>query len=128
MTPLQPYLLEIRQAISRWAGIRVEHYRAQLLTVNRGNLRVRLRLADDSLLEISEALVIHEGELTRLNYRDHWQDVAGRLIFRDDDAPHDPEIGTFPHHKHVGETVIASDRPDLPGLIEEIHRLLSSRS
>ena len=127
MTPLQNYLVEIRQAISRCAGIRVEQYREQLLTATRGNLRIRLRFADESLLEISEALVMHEGELTWLSYRYHWQDVAGRLIFCYGDAPHYPEIGTFPHHKHVRETVIASDRPDLPGLIEEIHRFLSSR-
>lgn len=127
MTPLQSYLLDIRQAIGRWAGIRVEHYREQLLTATRGNLRVRLRLADDSLIEISEALVVHEGELTWLGYRYHWQDVAARLIFRYDDAPHYPEIDTFPHHKHIGETVIASERPHLPDVIEEIQRLLSSR-
>jgi hypothetical protein len=127
MTPLQSYLVDIRQAIGRWAGIRVEHYREQLLTATRGNLRVRLRLADDSLFEISEALVVREGELTWLSYRYHWQDVAGRLIFRYDDAPHYPEIETFPHHKHIGESVIASDRPDLTGLIEDIHRFLSNR-
>jgi hypothetical protein len=127
MTPLQSYLLDIRQAIGRSAGIRVEHYREQLLTASRANLRIRLRLADDSLLEISEALVVHEGELTWLSYRYHWQDVAARLIFRYDDAPHYPEIETYPHHKHIGETVIASERPDLAGLIEEIHRFLSSR-
>jgi uncharacterized protein DUF6516 len=126
MTLLQRYLLDIRQAIGRWTGIRLESYREQLLTATRGNLRVRLRLADDSLLEISEALVVHDDALAWLSYRYHWQDGAGHLIFRYDNAPHYPEIETFPHHKHVGETVIAAERPHLLAVIEEIQRTLSS--
>jgi hypothetical protein len=47
MTALRNYLLDIWQAISRWPGIRVEHYREQLLTATLGNLRIRLRLVDD---------------------------------------------------------------------------------
>jgi Family of unknown function (DUF6516) len=123
--PLQDYLLAIRQAISGLAGVQVELYREQLLTAIRANLRIRLRLVDQSLLEISEALVIQEGELARLSYRYHWQNVSGQVLFRYDDAPHHPEVDTFPHHKHVGDTVIASPRPHLLDVLEEMQRLLN---
>jgi hypothetical protein len=127
MTVLNDYLLKIRQAISGFTGMQVEQYREQLLTANRANLHIRARLSDKSLLEISEALVVEEGALTWLSYRYHWQDTTGRLIFRYDDAPHHSEIVTFPHHKHVGGTVTASQHPDLLSLLAEIQHLLGNR-
>jgi hypothetical protein len=127
MTPLQHYLLEVRQEVSSLPGTQVELYREQLLTDTRANLRIRLRLADRSLLEIREALVVRQGALTWLSYRYHWQDAAGRLVLRYDDAPHHPEVDTFPQHQHVGEMVIASPRPYLPHLLAEIQRRLPPR-
>jgi Family of unknown function (DUF6516) len=127
MTVLDDYLLKIRQTISGFAEIQVEQYREQLLTANRANLRIRASLSDKSLLEISEALVVNEGVLTWLSYRYHWQDNTGRLIFRYDDAPHHSEVETFPHHKHVAGTVLASQHPDLLSLLAEIQHLLANR-
>lgn len=124
MSPLSTYLQQVREAIETFPGARVERYRAELLTASRANLRIRLRLPDDSFLEISEALVVQEGTLSWLSYRYHWQDASGRLILRYDNAPHHPETETFPHHKHVEETVVASGRPALFDLLAEIRRLL----
>ncbi len=125
MSPLRDYLAQVQQAISTFPGIQVEEYWEQLLTVTRANLRIRLHLADNSLLEISEALAVEGGRLTWLSYRYHWQDATGNLILRYDNAPHHPEVGTFPHHKHLRETVVASQRPALPDLFVEIQHLLS---
>lgn len=123
MTSLQSYLRQIRDAITAFPGVEVERYREELLTATRANVRIRLRLADNSFLEISEALVVEEGTLRWISYRYHWQDAAGRLILRYDDAPHHAEIESFPHHKHIGETVVASQRPALPDLLTEIQRV-----
>jgi len=101
MTPLLDYLTQIRQAINAFAGVQVERYQEQFLTATRANLRIRLRLPDNFFLEISEALVAEEGEITWLSYRYHWQDPIGCLILRYDDAPHHQEIETFPDHKHI---------------------------
>ncbi len=125
MTPLLDYLTQIRQAINAFAGVQVERYQEQFLTATRANLRIRLRLPDNSFLEISEALVVEEGEITWLSYRYHWQDPTGHLILRYDNAPHHQEIGTYPHHKHVAETVVTSQRPSVPDLLKEIQRILT---
>jgi uncharacterized protein DUF6516 len=124
MTPLQHYLLEVRQAVRNLPGAQVERYQEQHLSVTRANLRIRLRLTDHSLLEISEALVLREETLTWLSYRYHWQDADAHLIFRYDDTPHHPEVDTFPHHQHVAGMVMASQRPSLPHLLTEIQRRL----
>jgi len=127
MTPLLDYLTQIRQAIDAFTGVQVERYQEQFLTDTRANLRIRLRLPDNSFLEISEALLVEEGEIIWLSYRYHWQDPIGCLILRYDDAPHHKEVETYPEHKHETETTVASQRPSLLDVLNEIHRLLSKR-
>ncbi len=67
MTAILDYLRQIRQAINAFAGVQVERYQEQLLTATRANLRIRLRLLDNSFLEISEALTVEEEDLSWLS-------------------------------------------------------------
>lgn len=124
MNSLHNYLAQVQQAIGTFPGIQVEEYWEQLLTATRANLRIRLHFADSSFLEISEALAVEGGRLTWLSYRYHWQDATGHLVFRYDNAPHHQEVGSFPHHKHLRDRVIASERPVVPDLLAEIQRHL----
>lgn len=39
--------------------------------------------------------------LNQRKYSFHWQNKNGDLIRRWDNAPHHPEIATFPHHVHL---------------------------
>lgn len=43
--------------------------------------------------------------LGQLDYRYHFQDPAGRLIFRYDSTPHFPGLAHFPHHRHQASGV-----------------------
>ena len=64
--------------------------------------RYRLKLIDESLIEITERILEETGGLTTSKYRYHWQTGSGKLIKRWDNAPHHPEIDTFPDHLHDG--------------------------
>ena len=64
--------------------------------------RYRIKLIDESLIEITERILEERGELKTTKYRYHWQTGSGKLIKRWDNAPHHPEIDTFPHHLHDG--------------------------
>ena len=64
--------------------------------------RYRLKMSDRSLLELTERLVEEKGVLSKKKYRHHWQSHDGQVIKRWDNAPHHPEIDTFPHHLHDG--------------------------
>jgi len=64
--------------------------------------RYRIKLIDESLIEITERILEERGELTTTKYRYHWQTGSGKLIKRWDNAPHHPEIDTFPDHLHDG--------------------------
>ena len=43
-----------------------------------------------------------QGQLRVTKYRFHWQHESGKLFKRWDNAPHHPEIETFPDHLHDG--------------------------
>jgi hypothetical protein len=45
------------------------------------------------------------------NYSFHWQDEDNKMIIRWDNAPHYPNLATFPHHKH------------LPNMVEECQEM-----
>jgi hypothetical protein len=64
--------------------------------------RYRVFLTGGGLVEMSERLVEMRGRVTTTKYRHHWQDGNSRLRKRWDNAPHHPEIDTFPNHLHDG--------------------------
>lgn len=61
-------------------------------------IKMRLRLIDGSSLRIWEKRF--KSSLQRYSY--YWLDELDSQIIGWDNAPHHPEIETFPHHKHVG--------------------------
>ena len=67
-----------------------------------GLLRLRLTLSDGSLLELFERFQIAAGRLQVTKYRFHWQDAAGQLRKRWDNAAHHPEAPPRPHDLHEG--------------------------
>ena len=48
-----------------------------------------------------------------------FQDEDNRMIFRYDSTPHHPNIWSFPHHKHLPDTVVLSAKPDIEQVVEE---------
>jgi Family of unknown function (DUF6516) len=109
---LAEYFAELFQLIQALAGVRIERYEEQLLSATRGNLRLRLRFADQALLDISEAVVCTTGTLQWLSYRYHYQEPSG-LVLRYDKAPHHPEVVTHPDHKHIRDDVLANSHPTI---------------
>lgn len=120
MRTIEAYFLSVRRLIANVAEARVEHYEEQLLTTTRGNLRIRLRFADDALLEISEAVVVAAGKPQWLSYRYHYQATSARQIFRYDNAPHHAELPSHPDHKHIEDCVLASSRPSIEHVLHEV--------
>ncbi|MFQ6015301.1 MAG: DUF6516 family protein [Anaerolineae bacterium] len=41
-----------------------------------------------------------------------------------DNAPHHPELETFPDHKHSDDEVVATEAPDLHDVLQEINGIL----
>lgn len=127
MTNICDYFIELQQIINNLSGVEVEKYEEQVLTEKRGNLRIRLRFSDNSLLELSEAIQITGNTLQQISHRYHYQTSVGKTIFRYDDAPHHPEIKTYPHHKHVFDEVLECSHPDIEMVINEVKEYLTKQ-
>ncbi len=56
----------------------------------------------------------------RKKYRYHLLDDANQMIFRYDNAPHHPEIATFPHHKHLSTSLVDSVGPRFVDVFAEV--------
>lgn len=120
MKSIEQYFERVQSFIMGIRKAEAERYEEQILSKDRGNLRIRLRFFDNSLLEISEAIHIVEETLTWLSYRYHYQRSDGTIIFRYDNAPHHPEVNTFPEHEHIAESVVGAYRPDIEKIFLEV--------
>ena len=111
-------LIVANSQVLRWTVIREE------TQGDMGLFRYRLALRDTSLLEMFECFQVLEGRVQVAKYSFHWQDAAGQLLKRWDNAAHHPELSTNPDHVHDG----AEDnvRPHEPINAEEVLTLLAA--
>jgi Family of unknown function (DUF6516) len=118
------YFDDIEQRLISIPNLYVEQFNAVIISNDRANLKLRLRFELQYSLSVSEAIVLRDRQITFLDYRYHFQDNQNNLVFRYDSTPHFPDLPTFPHHKHLPDTVIACDKPKLTHVLEEITELL----
>lgn len=116
---LSAYFDAVDAALSTLPDARVERYEVEFLTAQRANLRLRVRLDNGRLLEVSEAMAVVDDSLRHLDYRYHCQGPDAALLFRYDSTPHFPDLPGFPEHKHLPERTIPAPRPALPQVIQE---------
>ena len=58
---LSQYLGDVENAIQELKRAYIEQYSEEILTPNRINLRIRVRLSSGHLLEFNEAVIFKEG-------------------------------------------------------------------
>jgi len=94
-----------------------------------GKIRIRMQLINDSIIEIFEYVNENEKRITSLKYSYHWQNSENNLIKRWDNAPHFPNIESFPHHVHthdisVKEVPKVPKVPNIFSVLKEIRNTL----
>ena len=122
---LADYLNCIERAIDSCKSAHVERYIEEILTPERINLRIRIRFSQGHLLAINEAVKVVDDRLVWIDYRYHCQDGQNRLRFRYDSTPHFPDLPTRPHHKHIPDDVIASEKPNVIQVISEAKEVIN---
>ena len=120
MRTIDEYFAQVHQLLQGVAEAHAERYEEQVLSATRGNLRIRLRFSDQSLLDISEAILLVGEEPLWLSYRYHYQSPRTGIVFRYDNAPHHPEISSYPDHKHTEDDVVATRHPSIEKVLEEV--------
>ena len=89
--------------------------------------RMRVVLHNGSQLHCVERVRLHTNGLRTEKYSFHWQRPDGNLIYRWDNAPHHPELSTFPHHIHESndERVLPHEAVDVSGVLEKMEKVLA---
>ncbi|BAP56563.1 hypothetical protein THII_2266 [Thioploca ingrica] len=123
---LSQYLEEVEAIINKLREVYVESYEEEVLAPDRINLQIRIRFLTGYLLELNEAVVVESAQLKYLSYRYHFQDKQNHLIFRYDNAPHFPNLDSFPHHKHLKNKVIATHKPSIDEVVQEVDRFITN--
>ncbi|MHA1973669.1 MAG: toxin-antitoxin system TumE family protein [Candidatus Hodarchaeales archaeon] len=81
-------------------------------------LKVKCEIVGRSFLFIRE--YVSENEYL---YSYHWQDEAGKLLIRWDNAPHHKTLKTYPHHKHTPK-IEESTEVTLEDVLDQINKEL----
>ena len=122
------YFESLRRSIQQNLAIifTEESITAQAFDQYRGLFRTRVSFWDESYLTIDEVIDTTPGypEILRYSYT---YIKGDEHIFRYDNAPHYPNLPTFPHHKHIGPDEIpqASEKPTLSQVFKEIEQILN---
>jgi hypothetical protein len=118
-------LYQLEKKLARWKAAReVQILRKKLLAeVDAGYIRVRIRLKNDDLLELSEYFSGETGELQVISSTYHWQDAQGQFKKRWDNAPHHPHVTTYPFHLHNGSEQNVLD--SAPMTIDKMMKLIN---
>lgn len=82
---------------------------------------------DASVLSIAIFLVKSGNKVQPEKYRFQYMDSKGGMLFRYDNARHHPELKTFPHHKHIENTVKETAMPDIEEIINEVSVIILKR-
>lgn len=122
---LHQYLSRLYATIYSRGEIEVERFCVKQPSMLRGRIAGRLRFYDGSTLEFEEILELQKTRrITKVYYKYHYQHADGTLVFRYDNAPHHPEVPTFPDHLHIEDRVEAAEPPDLSDVLRKIDGLL----
>jgi len=113
-------LMVVNPQVLRWTVVREE------VQGDMGMLRYRLTLRRSALLEMFERFQVVEGRVQVAKYSFHWQDAAGQLLKRWDNAAHHRELATHPHHVHDGAE--ANVRPHGPINAEKVLALVAAEA
>ncbi len=87
-------------------------------------LKGHIIIIDSSILELSLFAVKSRNTVSVDKYRLHYMTAKGKMLFRYDNAPHHPEMDSYPHHKHTPDKVIPSKMPSLKNILNEISAII----
>jgi hypothetical protein len=101
-----------------------KHFGPALETVY---LKGRLLIIDSSILEIAIFATESRKTVSIEKYRLHYMNSTGQMLFLYDNAPHHPEIDSYPYHKHTSDRIVPSTMPTLKDILNEISAIIIGR-
>lgn len=107
------YLNSLKSEILNWElANTVQILKEKVLQeIDAGFMRVKITLKNSDIIELSEYVQGTDIGIVVKSYTYYWQDGAGKLKKRWDNAKHHLTVASHPHHLHDGDesNIIASD-------------------
>jgi hypothetical protein len=122
---IERYFVLIEDLLRDFPVIRSYSLTKKIYNIQQGYIGGKIDFENGHFLEFIE--VMDTGVGTKLKYRYHYMDEAQHLIFRYDNAPHHPEIASFPHHKHIPGEVSENSTPTLKDVLLEIAQRIKQK-
>lgn len=93
-----------------------------------GQLRIRCDLINHDILEFFNYVTASGNTIILDKYSFHWQNEAGELKQRWDNAPHHLQLANAPHHLHIGLEIVqaVANPPNIFQILQLIQDILDS--
>ena len=115
---IEAYFRKIEADLAAHPDVSYTKLETKTYNMKQGCITASVTFLDGSRLEFME--VKNTDCPAKTKYRYHYMNRRNQMIFRYDNAPHQREIPTFPHHKHEKDRVLPSDEPTLQTILREI--------
>jgi hypothetical protein len=117
---IEEYFQQIAATLALFPHIALKTMRYDQRSETKGFISGIIHFADSSELHVREFVDVSAG-LDRFKYSYHYMREE-HMIFRYDNAADITarDFVTYPHHKHIGEIIQASQAPTLREVLEEI--------
>ena len=115
------YFNEINTIIANFLPV-IKNYTKEekIYSINKGFIRGEIIFKRCYILSFMEFKDVEKTTKSKYSY--HFMSRTNDLIFRYDNCSHHPEILTFPHHKHLPETIEETNEPELLDILLEIYK------
>lgn len=119
---IQAYFDGIKGVVDRYAAtdfVLETNVKFEMRPGDQGFLTGVINFTDGSQLYFSEYLDQVRETIEKLMYTYHYQNRDNLLIFRYDNARHQPALSS-PEHKHLPDQILIVPGPDLESVLTEI--------
>lgn len=119
--PISDYFNQFGQQLASYQGtglIISTEIRFDGRTDTQGFIAATVEFLDGSRLFIREYVDVRSG-VEKFSYAYHYQNQAGELIVRYDNARHRPNLG-FLEHRHTQDSIVAASIPTLESVLGEV--------
>ena len=96
---IEEYFLQTVQILLVFPIIRSYTLSKKVFNNQQGMIGGKIVFENESSLEFLE--VADTGQENKLKYRGRYMDGSQNLIFRYDNAPHHPQVNSYPHHTNT---------------------------
>jgi len=124
---INEYFSQFRYALNRFPFCNLIQIEEDIRSETEGFIKGQIVFSNSSALSFREYCTIIENTVKRLSYSFHYH-RDNELIFRYDNAPHFPNLSTFPDHKHLSENEVQqSSPPTIEKILLEIETYLTKK-